>query len=244
MVPILTLKVPSQLPYRLHTKTGFAEVNELDLSSPCVEAVGQLAVDPELVDSALGFLTGLTHLNLANIKLSFNRTIHTTFFGPSMTSLTYLSLANTDTGDFQVARLAPFLLSLTDLDLQECTRFARRHHPGIASLTTLTRLDLSRSKVGDAGMEALAPLTALTRLDLDGTAVTNQGLNWLAPLAAHLSHFSFCRGPRYGDREMIAVSSLTALTRLQMVNEVPDYVSDLGLGALSSLTSLVHFELN
>jgi hypothetical protein len=75
-------------------------------------------------------------------------------------------------------------------------------------------------------------------------------LNLRAPLAAHLTHLVLGGEGDYGDPEMIAVSSLTALTSLEMLyngerhrNGHP-FFSEEGLGALSSLTGLVHLELD
>mmetsp|Transcript_9613 Transcript_9613/g.16511 ORF Transcript_9613/g.16511 Transcript_9613/m.16511 type:complete len:302 (+) Transcript_9613:807-1712(+) len=245
MVSSLRLKAPLLLPYRLRTTTGFTAVNELDMSSAC----GDPAMS-RLVESALGSLSGLRSLNLAHNKVDLLRL---TTVGPSLTGLTYLSLALTNTSDALLARMTPFLPSLTDLDLQECTRvtFAPRYQPRLlASLTSLTRLNLGCTKVDDEGMQALAPLTALTHLSLFGTHVSAEGLDLLAPFAAHLTHLVLGgvrgeEGDIYGDPEMIAVSSLTALTHLEMrYSGGGDFVSEEGLEALSSLTGLLHLELD
>eukprot|EP00242_Pyramimonas_sp_CCMP2087_P007532 CAMPEP_0198215314 /NCGR_PEP_ID=MMETSP1445-20131203/48865_1 /TAXON_ID=36898 /ORGANISM="Pyramimonas sp., Strain CCMP2087" /LENGTH=482 /DNA_ID=CAMNT_0043890983 /DNA_START=141 /DNA_END=1587 /DNA_ORIENTATION=- len=208
---------------------GFTAVNELDMSSAC----GDPAMS-RLVESALGSLSGLRSLNLAHNKVDLLRL---TTVGPSLTGLTYLSLALTNTSDALLARMTPFLPSLTDLDLQECTRvtFAPRYQPRLlASLTSLTRLNLGCTKVDDEGMQALAPLTALTHLSLFGTHVSAEGLDLLAPFAAHLTHLVLGgvrgeEGDIYGDPEMIAVSSLTALTHLEMrYSGGGDFVSEEG----------------
>ena len=41
-------------------------------------------------------------------------------WAPSLTGLTYLSMAKTNVRDCPLAALAPFLYSLTHLDLNEC----------------------------------------------------------------------------------------------------------------------------
>jgi Leucine-rich repeat (LRR) protein len=245
MVPSLRLKVPLLLPYRLQTKTGFEEVKELDLSSLSVD----LTISG-LLKSALGSLTGLRRLNLANIKIS-----HFGLFtlGHIMTGLTYLSLARTNVEDTQLEKIIPFLANLTDLDLQG-TEVALHYGPFrphlLASLGALTRLNLSASKVDDEGMQALAPLTALTQLHLDFTAVSDRGFNLLWHLSAHLTHLVLGGEGGYGDPDMIAVSSLTALTRLEMLyngdgrSNGDTYSSEEGLEALSTLTGLVHLELD
>jgi hypothetical protein len=172
--------------------------------------------------------------------------------GASLTGLTYLSMAHTNVQYEQLARMTRFLPSLTDLDLQGCMdlRFYREDNVGIPSnwlapLTAPTRLDLSRTNVKDKGMEALGPLTALTKLHLDFTPVSDQGLDLLAPLPAHLTHLILGGEGDNGDPVMIAVSSWTALTRLEMLySGCEDFVSEEGLGALSSLTGIVHLELD
>ena len=113
MVPSLKLKAPLLLPYRLKTKTGFTdEVNELDLSSVCGDPSNS-----RLLESALGSLSGLRRLNLANNEIE--DLYRSTRFGPALwRGLTYLSMANTDVDDGYLARMIHFLPSLTDLDLQ------------------------------------------------------------------------------------------------------------------------------
>jgi Leucine-rich repeat (LRR) protein len=244
MVPSLNLTVPSPLlPYRLQTKTSFTRVTDLNLH--CND------ISSRLVEGALRSLSGLRRLNLANNYSLIFPNFDT--LGPALTGLTYLSLSHTDVGDGQLARLIPFLPSLTELDTQGCAdftlepRFYVRPRNSLASLTALTRLDLSYTRVCDQGMELLAPLTALTRLDLDHTAVSDQGLNFMAPLAAGLTHLVLGgEYSTYGDPEMMAVSSLTALTRLEMLygGDDVEFVSEEGLEALCSLTGLVHLELN
>jgi hypothetical protein len=161
-------------------------------------------------------------------------------------------MAKTNVRDSQLAALAPFLPSLTHLDLNECTDITFNPHcyspqPVEASLKALTRLNLSGTAVGDKGMRTLAHLAALTHLDLDNTAVTNRGVISLAPLAAHLTHLALS-GAECGDAELVAVCSLTALTRLEMLGNYDgqyrdEGFSEEGMKALASLTGLVHLEL-
>jgi Leucine-rich repeat (LRR) protein len=241
MVPSLRLMVPSQLPYRLHTKTGFAVVKEVDLSSLCR--------DPgKIVESAIASLSGLRSLNLANTTFE---DLRWTTLRAAVSALTYLNMAETNVNDEQLARVSPFLPSLTHLDLQGCAQvtldpYSLIYRPNfLSSLKALTRLELSNTDVGDEGIKALAPLTALTHLDLRNSAVSHQGLQSLAPLAAHLTHLVLGGEGEYGDPDLVAVSSLTALTRLEMlyVGEVEGATEE-GLRALSSLTGLVHLEMD
>jgi len=253
LVPSLKLVVPPlmppPLPYRLETKTGFTGVTALDLSD-------NYGIPAALI-SAQGSLSGLRSLNLARNKLEGSSWAN---LGPTLTGLTYLSMARIKVNHRQLESLAPFLSSLTDFDLSECfISLSLPHRPPshptfLASLTALTRLDLRSSNVTDKGMDSVALLTALTRLDICRTAVSHQGLDLLAPLAACLTHLSlsghaYTRHVHgdlyYGDAEMVSVSALRNLTRLEMLNcQHGAGISQEGLGAVSSLTCLVHLELD
>jgi hypothetical protein len=126
-------------------------------------------------------LSGLRSLNLASNKLGheyLNHAMHSWL--PSLTGLTYLSMARTDVDDNELAVLAPFMSSLTHLDLNGCANITllpksyKSYRPPLeaSSLEGLTRLNLSSTKVGDEGMKTTACLAALTHLELDRTAVT------------------------------------------------------------------------
>ena len=124
-----------------------------------------------LVASGLGSLTGLRRLNLKGN--TFGR-LDLATSAAALTGLTYLSMVHTDTLDWHLARTTPFLPLLTDLDMRGCTNLNLRPFNDLspplflASLTALTRLDLSHTKVDDEGMEALlTPLTALTCVACD-----------------------------------------------------------------------------
>jgi hypothetical protein len=198
MVLSRRLGVPSnpRLPHFLQTKTGFTEVNELDLSN-------NYAIPAGLI-SALASLPGLRSLNLTRNKFEG---LNWTTLGATLTGLTYLNMALTDVGDGQLASLTPFLSSLTDLNLHQCTKVSLDpdHPTYLASLKALTRLDLSKTNVCDEGMRALAPLTALNHLNLNNTAVGIPELNLLAPLATRLACLllgaSYCRIISYQYRD-------------------------------------------
>jgi hypothetical protein len=163
-------------------------------------------------------LSSLRSLNLADNKIapswtSFPVGRQGTAWAPSLTGLTYLSVAKSNVN--HLARLALFMSSLTHLDLNECTKIillpnyyrlasllSNDYRPSLgASLKTLTRLNLSSTAVDDEGMRTLAPLTALSHLELDNTAVTDRGVRSLAPLTAHLTHPTLC-GRKCGDAEL------------------------------------------
>jgi hypothetical protein len=255
MVSRLKLAVPAipPLPYCLETE--FTGVDELDLSS-----FGGI-VGGTLLSGVMSSPSGLRSLNLADNKMD-----HATIcqelaawpcpWVPSLSGLTYLSMARTDVHDWELAVLTPLLSSLTHLDLEGCAditlllpnSYGRSPPLKAASLKGLTRLNLSSTKVGDEGMRTLASLTALTHLELDNTTVTARGVRSLAPLTTHLTHLAL-RSEECTDPELIAVCSLTALTRLEMLHEFRGGIfvggcSGEGMSALSSLTGLVHLELH
>ena len=73
------------------------------------------------------------------------------------------------------------LESLTSLNLRS-TKVTDAGLKHLASLKNLTSLDLSGTKVTDAGLEHLAALKNLNSLDLSGTTVADAGLEHLAAL--------------------------------------------------------------
>jgi hypothetical protein len=73
----------------------------------------------------------------------------------------------------------------------------------------ITRLDLGKTKISDAGLRTLSGFTALTRLDLHGTAVSDAGL-----------------------------PSLKGLSELRSLNLFGTAVTDAGLPALEGLAKL------
>jgi hypothetical protein len=90
-------------------------VDELDLSS-----LGEI-ISSTLLGGVMASLSGLRSLNLADNKMDHATMRHELIaWAPSLTGLTYLSLAITDVRDCELAVLAPFLSSLTHLDLNEC----------------------------------------------------------------------------------------------------------------------------
>lgn len=91
------------------------------------------------------------------------------------------SLAGTNFGDADLARLTPLALNLRWLDLAG-TRVTDAGLAVLASMTNLTRLHLERTGVTDAGLAHLAGLRDLEYLNLYGTAVTDAGLARLRPL--------------------------------------------------------------
>ena len=72
-----------------------------------------------LLSGVMASLSGLRSLNLVDNKMDENasRRHALTTWAPSLTGLT---MARTDVRDFDLSLLAPFLSSLTHLDLNEC----------------------------------------------------------------------------------------------------------------------------
>jgi len=163
-------------------------VNELDLSS-----FGGI-LGSTLLNGVMVSLSGLRSLNLADNEMDHALMRHAlAAWAPSLTGLTYLSMARTNVLDYELAVLAPFLSSLTHLDLNGCAHVAvlpNSYCPPLeaSSLKALTRLNLSSTGVGDEGIKTLARLPALTHLELDNTLVTERGVRWLAPLG--LTHLA------------------------------------------------------
>lgn len=92
------------------------------------------------------------------------------------------SLAATNFGDSELARLAPLAANLRWLDLTG-TSVSDAGLAHVAAMKNLTRLYLARTPVSDAGLAQLAGLTELQYLNLYGTPVTDAGLAHLKPLA-------------------------------------------------------------
>lgn len=90
------------------------------------------------------------------------------------------SIAGTDFGDADLAKLAPLSTNLRWLDLAG-TRVTDAGLKQVAAMPNLARLHLERTAITDAGLAQLGAMPELQYLDLYGTAVTDAGL---APLQA------------------------------------------------------------
>jgi len=91
------------------------------------------------------------------------------------------NMLGTNFGDPQLAKLAPLAPNIRWLDLSG-TRVSDAGLAPLAAMTNLTRLHLERSGLSDTGLAALASLTQLEYLNLYGTAVTDAGLEALRSL--------------------------------------------------------------
>ena len=110
---------------------------------------------------------------------------------------------------------------------------------GIHMLTQLTRLDLSETQVGDAGMVHVGKLTQLIYLDLFATEVGDAGMVHVGKLL-QLSSLDLYN-TMVGDAGMAHVGKLAQLSNLSL-NATK--VSDAGLTHLSKLTGLARLGLS
>ena len=85
------------------------------------------------------------------------------------------SLARTNFGDAELARLAPLALNVRWLDLGG-TGVSDTGLVQVAAMKHLTKLHLERTSVTDAGLAQLAGLGELEYLNLYGTTITEAGL--------------------------------------------------------------------
>lgn len=115
---------------------------------------------------------------------------------------------------------------LTDADLKELAAFK--------SLKTLRLVNVE--KLTDVGLKELAALTTITELDLTRTKVTDAGLKELAPLKNLTS--LWLGETQVTDAGMKDVAALTSLTRLQLDRTKLTDVGLKELAALKKLTSL------
>lgn len=91
------------------------------------------------------------------------------------------SLAGTNFGDADLAKLAPLQANLRWLDLAR-TGVGDTGLVQVAQMRNLQRLHLERTAVTDAGLAQLAGLRELAYLNLYGTHITDAGLECLKPL--------------------------------------------------------------
>ncbi len=103
----------------------------------------------------------------------------------------------------------------------------------LAPLVNLSSLDLSGMKVTEAGLRVLAPLQNLTRLSLSHSSVTDASLKELAPLR-NLTHIDLGRTEVTGA----GLKDLACLTNLTTLGLHGSTVTDDGLKGVAHLRSL------
>jgi hypothetical protein len=84
-------------------------------------------------------------------------------------------------GDLKLAELAPIALNIHTLDLSR-TRVKDGDLAALAGMRNLARLILSRTEIGDGGLAQLAGNAALEEINLYSTGVSDAGLAQLAAL--------------------------------------------------------------
>ena len=105
----------------------------------------------------------------------------------------------------------------------------RRGLAHLAPLTRLRRLDLFRTRVTDAGLDAIAAIGTLEQLNLDYTKVTGAGLARLHPLK-NLRELRL-NSAAIGDDNIGELAAFPALRRLNIYHTL---VTDKGFEKLKS----------
>ena len=128
--------------------------------------------------------------------------------------------------------------SLSQLELSE-TRVTDAGLAHLRGLTGLSELRLEDTPVTDAGLAHLRGLTGLTELWLDHTPVTDAGLEHLKGLTnltyLHLSHTQITGS---------GLVHLKGLTKLQVLDISGTHVTDVGLEHLKALPELGELDLS
>jgi hypothetical protein len=91
------------------------------------------------------------------------------------------SIAGTDFGDAELARMAPLAANLRWLDLSG-TKISDAALCQVAAMPNLERLYLQKTAITDLGLKSIQPLANLRYLNLYGTAVSDDGLTTLRAL--------------------------------------------------------------
>jgi GTPase SAR1 family protein len=145
-------------------------------------------------------------------------------------SATSLTLGSCGIGDIRLPGFVATIASLTSLTTLNLSDSQVSDISPLASLTSLTALDLSDNQLSD--ISPLASLTSLTALDLSGNQLSD-----ISPLA---SLTSLTELYLYNNQlsDISPLASLTSLTELYLYN---NQLSDISL--LASLTSLTTLEL-
>jgi len=134
---------------------------------------------------------------------------------------------------------APFALSLTDLNIGQCSRVGDAGVAALAGLLRLQTLDVAYTAIQDAGLASLEPLKGLVHLNLDSCRFSSEGCKVLQKLTA-LETLNLS-DTMAGDMSLMYLSRTTSLKRLSLAYTK---MSDHGLQALSHLTSLRDLNLD
>ena len=128
--------------------------------------------------------------------------------------------------------------SLAEISLQENPTVKDEDLKRLSRLEKLRKLELGRTRIGDAGLEHLRSISAIQYLGLGHTLVTNKGL-------AHISEFSDLK--HLGLSETFITDAglvhLRGLKQLEVLGLEAIEISGDGIKHLANLTSLQHLNL-
>ena len=163
---------------------------------------------------------------LADLDVSFTRSGDAALSAlAACTSLTRLAFDSPTATDAGVGALVA----------GACVRRGRAR--GVARPPPLASVDAGGSRVGDAGLAALATLTTLTSLDIASGLVTDAGLATLASRAPALARLGVPRSLGVSD---VGVARLASTGRLTSLDVAGTSLTSAGVSTLASLRGLRH----
>jgi hypothetical protein len=211
-----------------------------DLPGKPFQVVGvHLIRNEQVTDAGLANLKSLTNLQILDLG-------HTSVGDAglahlkTLTGLRWLSLVWTSVSDTGLANLERLPeLSFLYLGRTKIGDAGLKHLETQANRAHFIHLDVSDTRVTDAGLVHLKPMTALTYLWLSNTPVTDTGLAQLEGLTSlQLFHLN---GTKVGDAGLVHLKPMTALTELGLG---ATQVSNTGLATLRTLTNLTNLDLS
>jgi Leucine-rich repeat (LRR) protein len=190
----------------------------------------KLILPGQIGDEGLTHIRGLTSLqellvygeDITDVGLAHLKDL------PSLKTLGLLSAKITGDAVERLRKDRPGLEISISLSLDDDTEMAQ-----VKGLPCVTSLQLSRSKVTNAGLAYVDGLTSLRYLGLTRTAVTDAGLAHVQGLHA-LTNLDL-DDTQIGDEGIAHIKNLTALNTLRLRNT---YVSDAALAYLAGMKSL------
>ncbi|KAL0046320.1 hypothetical protein WJX82_009131 [Trebouxia sp. C0006] len=191
----------------------------------------------KLTDEGVACLQGLTALTILNMhgcEVITSRGIQSIC---ALTNLQHLNLAlcNRAAGLQHIAGLA----QLEHLNLGWCTSITDEDMKGLQHLTTLSNLQLSRTKVSDKGLLYLQGLHQLKRLGLQGTAVTGTGMPVVGALSG-LQALALAQ-TSVDSQGLLHLTGLQQLTQLDLAYT---NITDSCVHSLQHLTTLLDLNLD
>ena len=161
---------------------------------------------------------------------------NTSYYPPTQDAVVELSLNHPAVSDDGLKALVPLKnLAVLDLSTSKVTDAGMKD---VASHKNLISLKLGRTEVSDAGLKELAPLSKLYLLDLTSTQVSDAGMKDLARLKS-LSSLTLGRT----NLTAAGLKGLSGLKNLTMLNLHNTKITDDGLKDLAQLKKLTSLEL-